>query len=49
LPEAKGEVEIEVCVKIRVFQFIKCVVHTRKRVSVLTRSLVKATVVNALT
>jgi hypothetical protein len=45
LLEARREVEMRV--KIRVLEFIECVVHTRKWVSVLTPNLVKSTVVNA--
>jgi hypothetical protein len=47
LPEAKREIKMRV--KIRVLKLIKRVVHTRKRVSVLTRNLVEATVVNSQT
>jgi hypothetical protein len=43
--EARGEVEM--CVKIRVLEFIESVVHTRKWASVVTCNLIKATVVNA--
>jgi hypothetical protein len=45
LPKTRGEVEMSV--KVRVLKLIKCVVHTRKRVSVFTRNFIKAIVVNA--
>jgi hypothetical protein len=47
LPEAGGEVEVGVGVRVR--KLIKGVVHTRKWVRILTRNLIKATVVNAKT
>jgi hypothetical protein len=48
LPEARGEVEVGVTV--RVLKLIeRVVVNTRKWVSIFTRNLVKATVVNAQT
>jgi hypothetical protein len=45
LPKTRREVEMSA--KIRVLKFIESVVHTRKRVSVLTHNLVKTAVVNA--
>jgi hypothetical protein len=47
LPEARGEVEVSV--KVRVLKFVERVVHTRKWVSIFTRNFIKATVVNAQT
>jgi hypothetical protein len=44
LPKARGEVEVGV--KVYVLNLVQCVIHTRKRVSIFTRNLIKATVVN---
>jgi hypothetical protein len=45
LPRAKGEVEMGV--KVRVLQLVEGLIYAWKWVSVLTRNLIKATVVNA--
>jgi hypothetical protein len=45
LPKSRREVDMRA--KIHVLKFIEGVIHTRKWVSVVTRSLVKPTVVNA--